>query len=473
MSAKRIESELQIRNNIKYSVVTTVEGGKVTKKEYYRHITKEQWEKIGNEFNGNYTNGVLASKSPKYPNDYKLKIGTIIKDSDDNEVFSPTINAGSNAHKLLVESTREMSVTGGNSLKYKLQKESYASVINDDRTINQLALRRESYPSLQQEAIENLEESANILSLDTSKLPLTFKGNRRKTYDLLYYPEDIGSSKQDRIQFKMKYISGSRVIKSNLSDNQNPFSLSKRTFSGIAGSVFLPIPGGITDGNNVKYDNSSMNVITAGLFGAALNPMGTIKSGSELLNKFMNADAQTIRAVLGEGVSQDLISALRIRLAEMATGSDNQFSRIGGGILNPNMELLFQAPGMRTFNFSFAMSARSANEAIQIKKIIRFFKQGMSVKKSSQNIFLVTPNLFEIKYLLGDLTDHPSIGRIKDCALTNLNTTYGDGSTYMTFDDPDRTMTTYKMDMTFQELEPITEDDYTKNDEDKDEFIGY
>ena len=30
----------------------------------------------------------------------------------------------------------------------------------------------------------------------------------------------------------------------------------------------------------------------------------------------------------------------------------------------------------------------------------------------------------------------------------------------MTFDDPDRTMTTYKMDMTFKELDPITEDDY-------------
>ena len=30
----------------------------------------------------------------------------------------------------------------------------------------------------------------------------------------------------------------------------------------------------------------------------------------------------------------------------------------------------------------------------------------------------------------------------------------------MTFDDADRTMTTYKIDMTFQELDPITEDDY-------------
>ena len=105
------------------------------------------------------------------------------------------------------------------------------------------------------------------------------------------------------------------------------------------------------------------------------------------------------------------------------------------------------------------MSARSRTEATQIK-IIRFFKQGMSVKKSNNNIFVVSPNIFTINYKTGDGREHPSIGRIKQCALLNLNTTYGNGNTYMTYDDPDRTMTQYKIDLTFQELEPITEDDY-------------
>jgi hypothetical protein len=178
----------------------------------------------------------------------------------------------------------------------------------------------------------------------------------------------------------------------------------------------------------------------------------------------MTPDA--LRAALGGDTASNLIAALRIQLAQAAVGKSGMFSRIGGGILNPNIELLFQAPGMRTFQYSFTMSARSKEEATQIKKIIRFFKQGMSVKKSKTNIFVISPNLFEIKYKLGNTgDDHPSIGRINDCALVNLNTTYGDGSTYMTFDDPDRTMTTYKMDMTFQELEPITEENYVGVDQ--------
>ena len=107
------------------------------------------------------------------------------------------------------------------------------------------------------------------------------------------------------------------------------------------------------------------------------------------------------------------------------------------------------------------MSARSQKEASQIKKIIRFFKQGMSVKKTSNNIFVISPNIFTINYKLGSSTnDHPSIGRIKNCALTNLTTTYGNGNTYMTYDDPGRTMTQYKITLNFKELDPITEDDY-------------
>ena len=299
------------------------------------------------------------------------------------------------------------------------------------------------------------------INIDSDNLPLFFEGRRRKEYENLYYPETIATSKQDRIRFSMRYISGSRDIKFDLQKGEGSVGLGKRTTTGINGSVTLPIPGGISDSNNVKFDNDSLDVIGALGFGAALNPKEAVEAGAELLKNALNADDKALREALGGQQGSNLISALRIGLAQAAVGRKGMFSRIGGGILNPNMELLFQAPGMRTFNFSFTMSARSRTEATQIKKIIRFFKQGMSVKRSTNNIFVVSPNTFKVNYILGNTgDDHPSIGRIKECALTDLNTTYGNGSTYMTFDDPDRTMTTYKIDMTFKELNPITEDDY-------------
>ena len=74
--------------------------------------------------------------------------------------------------------------------------------------------------------------------------------------------------------------------------------------------------------------------------------------------------------------------------------------------------------------------------------------------------------MFNIQYLTDGGMQHPSIGRIKECALASINTQYTPDGTYMTFDDEKRTMTSYQIDMTFIELEPLTETDYLNADHD-------
>ena len=171
-----------------------------------------------------------------------------------------------------------------------------------------------------------------------------------------------------------------------------------------------------------------------------------------------------------------MINALRVYLAQSAVNTQGLLPRTTGAILNPNIELLLQAPQLRSFQFNFRMSARDATEASQIRKIIRFFKQGMSVKRSQTSLFIVSPNMFRIQYLAGTdgnlSKDHPSIGKIKDCALTAINTQYTPDGTYMTFDDESRSMTSYQISMQFTELEPLTETDYIETAANP-ESIGY
>ena len=384
------------------------------------------------------------------------------------------IKDGENYSPYADEDLRRILEQGGNnSFTNQLETSAQDAIVSYAKTNNWTAeTQQDSHWSNQRFSLRNVTgQAADFISKAAAELKevnLNIEGKRRKKYDTLYYPESIASlnSKQDRIVFKMKYISGSRNINFNL-ENKNPLGLGTRnTIPITSGSVTLPIPGGISDTNNVKYENDSLDVIEALGFGALLNPIGALEGGVQMLGKALNSSPEELRNALGGQTGSNILSALRIRIAEMGMSRSNMFSRIGGGILNPNMELLFSAPGMRTFQFSFTMSARSQPEATQIKKIIRFFKQGMSVKRDTNQIFIVSPNTFTISYQLGNTgEDHPSIGRINDCALTNLNTTYGDGSTYMTFDDPDRTMTTYKMNMTFQELEPITEENYNNVDQ--------
>jgi hypothetical protein len=318
-----------------------------------------------------------------------------------------------------------------------------------------------------------INEVLSSINIGSEGVPLELTTTKRRgTYDLLHYPEDISSTDQDRIKFEMFYISG----RENVSFDLNNFDpLGNREITTIVGSATLPIPGGIQDENSVQFGGESLNMLGAAGVGAILNGEKAASAIGNFLKEAVNMKPEELQNALGTQQAGNIISALRLGLAQQFTGG-NLISRIGGGILNPNMELLFQAPQLRTFNFSFTMSARSSTEATQIKKIIRFFKQGMSVKKSDDNIFVLSPNLFKIQYLLGDgEQDHPSIGRIKDCALLKLNTTYGNGNTYMTYNDEDRTMTQYKIDMTFQELNPITENDYLDLDVDGNDTggIGY
>ena len=128
------------------------------------------------------------------------------------------------------------------------------------------------------------------------------------------------------------------------------------------------------------------------------------------------------------------------------------------------MELLFDAPALRAFDFTFVMSPRDGKEAAQIRNIINFFKQGMSVKTTSTNIFLKAPNYFEIDYITyndqGEPEDHPSLNIIKTCALLSCAVDYTPNQQYMTYSDPQRSMVQYTMNLQFNELDPIYEIDY-------------
>jgi len=151
--------------------------------------------------------------------------------------------------------------------------------------------------------------------------------------------------------------------------------------------------------------------------------------------------------------------AVRTYLAGQGIGINNLQSRLLGQVLNPNLELLFQGPQLRPFNFTFKMSARGLDEAKEIKDIIRYFKKNMAVKRD-KFLFLKAPNVFKIQYQYGNGNPHKSLNLIKMCALTNCSVDYTPLGSYMTYDDEDKTMVAYTMSLQFQELTPIYDSDY-------------
>jgi hypothetical protein len=124
--------------------------------------------------------------------------------------------------------------------------------------------------------------------------------------------------------------------------------------------------------------------------------LSTIISGGQ---GGVSATQGQVNALAPGGNTNALQQKIATSLAEAATGASNILSRQFGAVANPNLELLFNGPSLRSFTFNFRFTPRESKEAEEVRKIIRYFKQAMSVKRSKSSLLLRAPHTFAISYL--------------------------------------------------------------------------
>jgi len=116
----------------------------------------------------------------------------------------------------------------------------------------------------------------------------------------------------------------------------------------------------------------------------------------------------------------------------------------GGNILNPNTEVLYQGPQLRTFAFNFKMSARNSDESKQIQNICKLFKIASlpRAEGSGQKNLIGVPRIVQFTFKSvqnnnGKLTsiDNPWIPKFKPCAIGSVNVNYTPNGVWSTFED--------------------------------------
>ena len=233
------------------------------------------------------------------------------------------------------------------------------------------------------------------------------------------------------------------------------------------GHMTLPIPDGVSDANRVNYGNGNLSPLQAGLAdvaSAALMGTGETVTG-ELGEAFTAATDQgdQVQKIIGAFAAE---TTLKVNPSEL-------IARTEGQVFNNNLELLFQGPTLRTFNFRYKFSPRDESEIKNVMKIIRAFKQSSAVQRSQSGLFLVAPNTYRLEFKkggekLGTSNRHRFLPRIKECALTQCTVDYMPEGSYMTYDSDDLSfqgsMVTYIVTLSFQELDPIFNDDYEDQD---------
>ena len=285
----------------------------------------------------------------------------------------------------------------------------------------------------------------------------TFGENVSLQYPI-YIPKEL---KYDLIQ-----ISPYAYVPAGLGFNPTAAEDRYKNVEKLLGTVTLPMQPNFSESNSVDWGGDMLNAVQSELGKGAL---GAINKGSTLdikgaIDALANSGMMIIDKFSGDPTGKQFLAAYFAGQAVKASIT----GRSAGAVINPNLELLFNGPKLRTFSFSFKLTPRSANEAIMVRKIIKFFKKNMAAQRSTTNLFLLSPNVFKLKYISGfNKEQNPYMNKIKPCALSAFNVNYTPDGSYMTYNDPNNpSMTSYDIGLSFSEIEPIYADeiDYATND---------
>lgn len=229
---------------------------------------------------------------------------------------------------------------------------------------------------------------------------------------LLYMPEDISASSQGTW--------GGREF-----GPLAPIALA------AAGPVMNAGPGGV-----VAAGQRAM-----GQLGGMMNG-GVPYVGASLVAKAMNS----IPGFGGGVTANDILASTR------------------GQILNPNTEVLYQGPQLRTFSLNFKMVPRTALEATVIKNICKQFKKASLPTGASGNEknMIGVPKVVQVTFMSAPAGKKAAkknewITQFKACALGGVDINYTPDGSWSTYEDGSPVAT--QLTLQFQELKLIYEQD--------------
>ena len=286
---------------------------------------------------------------------------------------------------------------------------------------------------------------------------------------LLRYP--LNRMEKENSDFlKIRIIQYKRQIEDIFNTNRSNFNLqSAEERIGVIeksiANILLPIPQSIQDSNGVKWGENSLNPLASAGLGAVIDTLDSERMQTSIKTAIdRGLSLATDLADTGRGLSNLFFGSKIINALGGNTSFQSLIARTTGNVLNPNLELLFNGVTLRSFSFDFDLSPRNKKEAEEIKKIIRAFKINMSAKSASiegasEGLFIGSPNIFQINYQTGT-KDHKYLNQFKPMALLNMSVNYTGSGTYATYEDTSPVH--YKMNLQFQELDPIYAEDYNE-----------
>lgn len=347
-------------------------------------------------------------------------------------------------------------------------------------------------PSSEEEkenGIRNMQEFFHAMENDpeaTTADGTKFKVAYQRILDLDDYAmADFFENDMESGQFTSIMKNGQKSAASSKQHIKPEPSMSEQT-SRLAATELLPtgesirmyLPGGINFSDNVNYKGVNFGLVK-GILEA--NP-------GIILPKALGAAASFVDKA-GALLGGELNTAEAIEA-------------LSGAVSNNRTEQLFEGQEIRTFTFQFAFRPRNADEAREMKKIIKMFRFHMRPELGPSSAYYLTPSEFKIRFYTiskgyagqassdvvqndrGSTTkrkvvatgiqnpdgsqvmlqENDFLPHIKQCALTSFSMNPAPDEVMETFNDPSHTGTpvSVTIDLTFSEKEEISRQDITR-----------
>lgn len=162
-----------------------------------------------------------------------------------------------------------------------------------------------------------------------------------------------------------------------------------------------------------------------------------------------------------QGLKGSIVSGATTSLLNNIPGVGGNLSQndiLQGGtsqILNPNVEMFYDGPQLRTLGMTFRMSARSQEESVQIAEIVKAFRMASAPGFQAANRFINIPSYVKMRYMVGG-KDNEYLPKHKLMTILSVDVRYDNGQ-YAAFSD-DRPLYT-ELSVQMQESKIIFRED--------------
>lgn len=212
-------------------------------------------------------------------------------------------------------------------------------------------------------------------------------------------------------------------------------------------TLYLYMPEDMSGQYGGNWDQMNLSTVARGALGGFGQAAGDKYDGA--LKTALDTALTTGGNFLTKGTG--VANAISDILSKTNFGSvsvNDVFSAATGQVLNPNTEVLYKGPKMRTFDLNFKMAPRNSKEADSIKKIIHAFKYASLPRYGGAGdqaaSFVKVPQLVDVTFMKGG-SEHPWVTQYKPSVITNFDVSYTPDGAWATLPNGSPVATTIKI----------------------------